>query len=295
MKKLAIATLAGLLASGAAMAQDWDKVEVKTEPVAGSVSVLFGAGGNIGISAGADGVFLVDDQYAPLTERIISAIQGVSTEPIRYVISTHFHEDHTGGNENMGNAGAVLVAHDNVRLRLSKGSFVKAFNMRTPPKAGKALPVITFNDQISFFLNGEEVRAIHIDNAHTDGDAIIWFKGSNVIHMGDTFFNGRLPFVDVPNGGDIDGVISAAEMVLASADDKTRIIPGHGPVTDRAGLERYHDMLVDVRDRIADLKAAGKTLDETVAENPLEGVDAFWMSAGADWNSKFIGFVYDSL
>ena len=218
-----------------------------------------------------------------------ASIATISAAPIRYVINTHFHFDHTGGNEKMGASGSVIVAHDNVRQRLSEGAFIKAFNHKMEPVSGPVLPVVTFNDRMSLHLNGEDARIIHVPHAHTDGDSIVHFRGSNVIHMGDTFFNDRFPFIDVPNGGSI------AEMSLAAADDATVIIPGHGEVTDKVGLEAYHAMLVEAQDRIKKLKDAGKTLEEIQAARPLEDMDAKWQTKNPDWADMFVGFVFDSL
>lgn len=275
--------------------QDFSNVEIKTEKVSGNIYVLFGAGGNIGVSVGDDGVYIVDDQFAPLTEKIKAAITALSDKPIRFAINTHFHGDHTGGNENLGKDGTVIVAHDNVRVRMSEGSFVKAFNMRTPPQTGHPLPVVTFNDQAGLHLNGEHARMHHVSNAHTDGDSIVHFEGSNVVHMGDTFFKGSFPFIDVGNGGSVDGVIAAASKVLSLVNDDTRIIPGHGPVTDKAGLTAYRDMLVVVRERVAEMKAAGKTLEEVQAANPVEEFVADNGGFGGEWPKAFVGFVYASL
>ncbi len=284
-----------MAASTLAAAQDMADVEIKTEKVSGNIYVLFGAGGNIGVSVGDDGVYIVDDQFAPLTEKIKVAITALSNKPIRFAINTHFHGDHTGGNENLGKDGTVIVAHDNVRVRMSEGSFVEAFNMRTPPLTGHPLPVVTFNDQAGLHLNDEQARMHHVSNAHTDGDSIVHFEGSNVVHMGDTFFKGSFPFIDVGNGGSVDGVIAAASKVLSMVNDETRIIPGHGPVTDKAGLTAYRDMLVVVRERVAEMKADGKTLEEVQAANPVEEFVADNGGFGGEWPKAFIGFVYASL
>ncbi|MBO6504637.1 MAG: MBL fold metallo-hydrolase [Kordiimonadaceae bacterium] len=276
-------------------AQNWDAVQVRSEKVAGNVYVLFGAGGNIGVSVGEDGVFIVDDQFAPLTEKIKAAIAELSDKPIRFAINTHFHGDHTGGNENLGREGTVIVAHDNVRIRMAAGSFIKAFNNRTEPQDGFALPTVTFNDQASLHLNGEQTRMHHVSNAHTDGDSIVHFEGSNVVHMGDTFFNGRFPFIDVDSGGSIDGVIAAANKVLGIVDEGTRIIPGHGPVSDKAGLMMYRDMLVTVRDRVAEMKSAGNSLEEVVAAGVVDDFKENYGAGGEQWPAAFVSFVYNSL
>lgn len=295
LKKILLGAVAATSMTAATMAQDWENVEVKTEALRGNMHVLFGAGGNIGISAGEDGIFIIDDQFAPLTDRIRAAIAGISDKEIRYAINTHFHGDHSGGNENMGTGGTVIVAHDRVRQRMSEGAFVKTFNMTMPPQPKAALPVVTFNDEMSLHLNGEEARIIHIKNAHTDGDSIIFFKGSNLIHMGDLFFNELLPFIDVPNGGSIDGVIAGADKALGMANDDTIVIPGHGPVTDKAGLMAYRTMLQETRDIIAALKAKGGSLEEIQAQKPIAAYTAKWKGFNATWADQYVGFVFDSI
>lgn len=296
IKKLFLAAIAvSAFMTSSLVAQDWDAVQVRSEKVAGNVYVLFGAGGNIGVSVGDDGVFIVDDQFAPLTEKIKTAIADLSDQPIRFAINTHFHGDHTGGNENLGREGTVIVAHDNVRIRMAAGSFIKAFNNRTEPQVGAALPVVTFNDQASLHLNGEQARMHHVSNAHTDGDSIVHFEGSNVVHMGDTFFNGRFPFIDVDNGGSVDGVIATANKVLALVDNETRIIPGHGPVTDKTGLMAYRDMLITVRGRVAELKSGGNSLEEVVAAGVIDDFKESFGAGGDAWPAAFVGFVYNSL
>jgi len=293
---MATAVSIGLVAgSTLATAQDWSKVEIKTEKVGGNIYVLFGAGGNIGVSVGDDGVYIVDDQYAPLTDKIKAAIAALSDKPIKFAINTHFHGDHSGGNENLGKEGTVIVAHDNVRIRMSEGSFIKAFDNRTPPQTGFALPVVTFNDQAGLHLNGEQARMHHVTNAHTDGDSIVHFEGSNVVHMGDTFFVDSFPFIDVDSGGSIDGMIAAASKGLSIVNDETRIIPGHGPVTDSKGLTVYRDMLVTVRGRVAIMKAAGKSLEDVQAENPVADYIDANKGFGANWPKMFISFVYNSI
>jgi len=295
LKKLLLATVAVGSITAAAIAQDWDKVEIRTEPLRGNLHVLYGAGGNIGISAGEDGVVLIDDQFAPLTDRIRAAVGKISDKPILYTINTHFHGDHTGGNENMGNGGTVLVAHDNVRQRLSKGTFIKAFNNKTEPQPKKALPSVTFNDEMSLHLNGEEARIIHVENGHTDGDSFIYFKETNLIHMGDLFFNELFPFIDVGNGGAIDGMIAGADKALAMADAETIVIPGHGPVTDKAGLAAYRVMLQETRDVVAEFKTKGMSLEEIRAAKPLEGYKEKWKSFNPTWADQYLGFVFASL
>lgn len=290
------AMLAAFLAAGSAQAQDsWDQVQIRTEPLSGNIHIIYGAGGNIGVSAGEDGVFIVDDQFAPLTERLKTTIAGISDKPIRYVINTHFHYDHTGGNEKLGSSGTVVVAHDNVRQRLSAGSFIKAFTHTEAPQTGPALPVVTFSEEMSLHLNGEDARIIHIPNAHTDGDSVIHFRTSNIIHMGDTFFNGRFPFIDTSNGGTIDGVIMAASRALEAADENTKVIPGHGKLTDKAGLQAYHDMLVEARARVKAAKDADEILEDIIAAGPLNDMEG-WVNPKDDGPTKlFIKTIFDTL
>ena len=275
MRKI-IALAALLLALPAAAQQDFSKVEIKAEKVADGLWMLTGAGGNIGVSAGADGVFLVDDEYAPLTDKIRAAVASVSDKPIRFVLNTHWHGDHVGGNENLGKAGAVLVAHENVRKRMSSEQFNRMFNRATPAAPAAALPLVTFAESVSLHLNGQTVDAVHVPPAHTDGDVVVFFREANVVHCGDTLFNGMYPFVDLSSGGSMDGMIGAADRILAAADASTKIIPGHGPLATKADVKAYRDMLAASRDAILPLVKAGKTLDEVKAAKPTAALDARW-------------------
>ncbi len=265
-----------LISTHPAAGQDPAQVSIEIAPVAEGVYVITGQGGNIGLSVGADGAFLVDDQYAPLTERILAAIATVTDQPVRFVVNTHFHDDHTNGNENLGEAGAIIVAHERVRERLTTEQFIEFFGARMPPAPAAALPVVTFNDRVTFHWNGQDIRAIHVERAHTDGDVIVHFRGPNALHMGDTYFNGMYPFIDVGNGGTIDGLIAAADRALEVSDAGTRIIPGHGAVSGRAELQEYRNMLVTVRDRIQALIAEGRTAEGIVAAKPTADLDAKW-------------------
>ena len=267
-------------------------VKITSEQLSDTLYMLKGAGGNIGVSVGEDGVFIIDDQFAPLTDRILKAVRALSDQPVRFVINTHWHFDHTGGNENMAGAGAVVIAHDNVRKRMKTGAFMKAFDREIKPAPNGALPVVTFSKNISLHLNGEEARVVHIESAHTDGDAIVWFKDSNVMHMGDTFFYKMYPFIDLQSGGSVDGVIKNAEHVLTHIDDATKIIPGHGPQTDKAGLQAYVDMLVAVSGKVAQMKADGMSKDEVLAANPTSVYDANWHTGDA-WRDRFVSILYE--
>ncbi|HMG47598.1 MAG TPA: MBL fold metallo-hydrolase [Allosphingosinicella sp.] len=269
MKRTVAILLLALAAPAPAQAPNMDNVQIRVERVAPGVAVLFGRGGNIGLSFGPDGNILIDDQYAPLTERILAAIRTLDSDPIRFVINTHWHGDHTGGNENVGRTGAVIVAHDNVRRRMSIDQVVRGDRVAASP--GGALPVVTFSEGVTFHLNGDDIRVVHVEHAHTDGDALVYWTRANVLHMGDTFFNGLLPFIDLDSGGSIDGAIVAVEAGLALANDGTVIIPGHGPIGHRADLVRYRDMLIDLRSRVGQGIAAGRTLDQIKAERHADG------------------------
>lgn len=275
--KLVLAAALLVLATFSAVAQqDFSKVEVKAEKVADGLWMLTGAGGNIGVSAGPDGVFLVDDQYAPLTDKIKAAIATVSDKPVRFVLNTHWHGDHVGGNENLGKAGAVLVAHENVRKRMSKEQFIQLFKRTVPASPAAALPLVTFAESLSFHLNGEDVDAFHVPPAHTDGDVVVFFRKANVIHAGDTVFNGMYPVVDLSSGGSVDGMIGAADRILAAGDAATKIIPGHGPLATKADVKAFRDMLAASRDAIQPLVKAGKTLDQVKAAKPTAALDEKW-------------------
>jgi cyclase len=281
-------------AAGLAQPASFDKVEIKTTKLTDTIYMLEGEGGNIGVSAGEDGVVLIDDQYAPLTPKILAAVKAISDKPIRFVINTHWHADHTGGNENLGKGGALIIAHENVRKRLSAEGFIEFLGMKTQPEAKVALPVITFTRDLTFHINGDEVLAHHVARAHTDGDVIVQFRKSNVIHMGDAFFNRIYPFIDTSSGGTVGGVIAAAELVLRLADDDTKIIPGHGPLGNKADLQAYRDMLVAVSGRVRQLVRQGKTLDEVVAAKPTAKFDEVW-GKGFLPPEKFVAMLYGNL
>ena len=277
MRKFALAILCcGALFTSAVRAQDFDKVEIKTDKLADGVYMLTGNGGNIGVGVGDEAVFIIDDQYAPLTPKILAAIGKLSDKPVKFVLNSHWHGDHTGGNENMGKAGAVIIAQDNVRTRMSKAQFIEAFNMKSDASPPVALPVVTFAETLTLHLNGEDIYAVHVPNAHTDGDTIFRFQKSNVIHMGDTFFNGFYPFIDVDTGGSVEGMIAAANRGLAMIDDNTKVIPGHGPIGDKASLKAYRDMLVTVGGRVKAGVKAGKTIEQVMKDNPGKGYDDTW-------------------
>jgi cyclase len=262
--------------SSAQAQQNYDKVEIKTVKLSDTTYMLQGAGGNMGVSVGPDAVLLIDDQFAPLTPKIEAAIKAISSKPVSMVVNTHWHGDHTGGNVNLGKAGAVIVASDNVRKRLSSEQLIELMNAKSPPTPKEGLPIITFAQEVTFHINGDEINVFHAPRAHTDGDAIVHFRKSNVMHMGDLFFNGFYPFIDYSTGGTPDGVIAAADRALAIADDTTKIIPGHGPLAMKADLKTYRDMLATVVGRIKALVKSGKKLDEIIAAKPTAEFDERW-------------------
>ncbi|TAF53292.1 MAG: MBL fold metallo-hydrolase [Oscillatoriales cyanobacterium] len=257
-----------------------DTAEVAPEPtisiipVADGVYMLVGEGGNIGLSVGEDGVLAIDSQFAPLTEKIQAAITTLSDQPIRFLLNTHWHFDHTGGNENFSNSGTVIVAHNNVRERMSRDQFIAGLGMDVPASTPAALPIVTFSEDISFHFNGETIHATHVNPAHTDGDSIVHFPTANVIHTGDIYFNGLYPFIDVSSGGGIDGMIAAVDRVLALADDETQIIPGHGALSNKAELEEYRGMLVTVRSRMQAAIETGASIDQILTMDLNTDYDA---------------------
>ncbi len=255
---------------------------VRAEKLAEGLHVLFGNGGNMALSIGTDATFLVDDQYAPMTPSIQKTVADLGAPPVKFVLNTHWHGDHTGGNENLGKAGAVIVAHDKVRERMSVPQVIEFLHRSVPASPAAALPVITFNDTATFHLNGDEIRAVHVPRAHTDGDVLVHFRKANVIHAGDTFFNGSYPFIDVDSGGSVAGLIACVDRIIGLADDQTKIIPGHGPVASRSDAKAYRAMLVTTTGRIAELVKQGLDADAIVAAAPTADHDERWASGFID-------------
>jgi glyoxylase-like metal-dependent hydrolase (beta-lactamase superfamily II) len=266
-----------LMPLAAAAQRDYSKVEIVTTRLTDSIYMLAGAGGTMGLSIGPDATFLVDDQFAPLTPKIAAAIARLTDKPVRFVLNTHWHGDHTGGNENLGKGGAIIVAHENVRKRMSTEQFTEFSQSTTPPSPAAALPIVTFSEGIvTFHLNGDEVRAIHMPNAHTDGDVVIHFVKNDVVHMGDVYWNGLYPLIDVSAGGSVDGTIAACDRALALMNERTRVIPGHGPLATPAELRAYRDMLATVAGRIKQMIAAGRSREEIAASDASKEFDAQW-------------------
>ena len=234
-----------------------------------------GKGGNLALSVGEDGLLLIDDDYADISKLTQAAIAKVSDEPVKFVINTHWHFDHAGGNQMLGERGAIIVAHDNVRKRLLSGGEIKAFGAKIPPAQKAALPVLTFAESMTFHWNGETIDVIHPGaSGHTDGDAVIYFSNDNVVHMGDLYFAGFYPFIDGSSGGSLSGLIAGVDKVLARIDAKTRVIPGHGPLSNKRELQAYRDMLVGVHKQLVDFKQQNKSVAEVVAAKPTAALDA---------------------
>lgn len=262
--------------------------------VSEGIYMVAGDGGNVGIFIGEDGTFLIDDNFAPVTEQLIEAIKSVGGDHPRFLINTHYHGDHTGGNENLGRGGTLIFSHDNVRERLKSGAFIKAFDMKMAATTPEGLPVVTFSDGISFHLNNDTVRAIHVAHAHTDGDSFIHFENANVIHAGDILFNGFYPFIDVNHGGSLRGTIEGIDEILSLVNDDTKIIPGHGPLGDKEQLTSYREMLWTAYERLTKLKAEGKTAQEAAEAKPLADLEEAW-GDGIFTGDQWIGLIYSGV
>lgn len=290
MRKIAM-----LLALPAALfAQNFDTIQIRSQMLRPGIYMLTGSGGNIGLSIGDDMAFVIDDQYGPLSSRILAHIATLTNKPVKFIVNTHWHGDHTGGNENMARSGAILVAHDNVRKRMSTEQFNALFNRRTPASPPAALPVITFSDSTSFHVNGETIVAFHVAPAHTDGDVVLHFTNADVVHMGDTFFTSGYPFVDLSSGGLVQGYIGAADRVLAMCGPNTVVIPGHGAVSNCAGLRDWRNMIVTIRDRVQAAMKKGSTLEQIKAAGVSKEYDAKW-GTGFIKPDVFAEMVYRSL
>lgn len=290
LRSVALAILAQGLFSPPLVAAD----PVTVVPVVEGIYMIEGQGGNIGLFLGDDGGFMIDDQFAPLSGEILAAIATLGGGTPKFLLNTHFHGDHTGGNENFGKGGAVIVAQDKVRERLAREQVNELLNFTTPASPEDALPVITFADEVRFHWNGDTLQVFHVGNAHTDGDSVVHFIQANVIHTGDVVFEGRFPFVDTSAGGSIDGMIAATKIILQLADADTWIIPGHGQLMRKADVERYLEMLEVSRSRIAALKESGESLEEAVAAKPLADLEGQWSSALVD-GDLWVKIVYLTL
>ena len=273
--------------------RDFSKVEIKAEQVADNIYMLTGSGGNIGVVVGDDGVFMIDSQYGPLSEKIAAAVGKLSSQPIKYVFNTHWHGDHTGGNENFGKKGAIIVAHENVKNRMSTEQ-IRPFRKPTSAAAEIAQPVITFKNNMKFHLNGEDILIYHFHSGHTDGDAFVYFPKSNVLHMGDNFFKGRFPYIDLGLGGSVEGALKNINEALFLVDSETKIIPGHGALANKKDLMEYRDVITITRDRVKKAIAKGMTLEEIKASNVTKEYDEEWGSGFIN-PEKFAEILYSDL
>jgi cyclase len=310
MARIALAAVAaaGLLFGGAANAQqpamppppppliDWSKIQIKTRDLGNNTYMLEGQGGNITVAVGTDGIIMVDSQFAPLSDKIKSAIKAISPVPVKYLVNTHFHGDHTGGNENFAKDGVVVMAHDNIRVRLAAGTVAGLTGVKAPPRPAEGLPRQTyFGGSLALEVGGRKAQLTHVANAHTDGDTWVYFADANVLATGDTMNNlKRYQNIDFANGGDVRGMIRATETYLKIADDDTKVVAGHGPLAAKADIAEFRDMLVTSRDRIEKLFAEGKTEEEVIAMKPLADLDAKWAAGNPQLAINHTRNVYNS-
>ena len=295
MLRMPVIVLAGLglATSSLAMAQrSMDDVQVNAQDLEPGVAVLFGAGGNIGVSHGEDGTLIIDDQFAPLTEKIEAAVAGIGASPVEYVVNTHWHRDHTGGNENFGKRGAKIFAHENVRARLVVGA--PEGRRQIPPAPKEALPVVTYGDGVTFHLNGDTIDVRFTGGGHTDGDSIVFWRKNNVLHMGDLYFNldNSFPFVDIDSGGNAYRLIASLDLAIGMINAETQVIPGHGPISNKAELISYREMVAESVRRVAELHDAGMSLEDARAARPL---DDYNRSGGFIDADSFVGAIWASL
>ena len=292
MKKFLLLLVLFVFAGAAHAQTDFSKVQMKATKVAGNVYMLEGAGGNIGVSVGDDGLLIVDDQFAPLADKIRAALKGLADKKLRFILNTHWHGDHTGGNIAFG-PEATIIAHDNVRKRLATEQKSTVFNSTTPASPKEALPVITFDQSLSVHFNGEDIRAIHFPHGHTDGDSVIFFSASNVVHLGDDFFAGRFPFVDLESGGSVEGLVKNIGELVNKIPADAKLIPGHGPISTLDDLKSYHRMLQQTTEIVRGKIAAGKTLDQI----KTEGLPDEWKPWGTGFikTDRWVETIYKSL
>jgi cyclase len=273
-------------------AQDFEKVQIETVRVAGNISMLIGEGGNIAVSVGEDGVLLVDDEFPELVQKIKAAVAKLYPGPIRFVLNTNWHYDHADGNALLAESGAIIIAHENSRKHMLGEQVAPELDpdFKIPPYPKKALPVITVANSLTLHFNGDEIRMLYVPNAHSDGDLLFHFVKANVIHTGDVFFSNGFPFINISAGGTVEGMIKAADSILGICDEQTKVIPGHGPVSNADGVRAFRDLIASGRDRIATMVNQGKTLDDVLASKPVEGL----YKGGESWFSAdtFVKVVY---
>lgn len=270
------------------------RTELAVQPIAPGLHLVSGAGGNVAVWSGADAVVLVDDKLAPASEALLQAVARIDPRPVQFVVNTHWHPDHTGGNDRIGRAGGVVIAHGNTRTRMSTEQFVAVYDKRVPPSDPGALPVVTFEEEMSLHLNGDRLDALHVVTAHTDGDVIVWWNDANVVHLGDVMYGGGYPFIDRSSGGSLAGIVAAIEGVLSRADDRTVVIPGHGPLANRADLAGYRDMVVAVGRRVRELVEQGRSVEEVLAARPTAQFDEAY-GRGSMTAERFVRILYQDL
>ncbi len=274
--------------------QNFDTVKIRPLKVTDQIYMLKGSGGNIGLLTGSDGLLMIDDQYAPLSVKINEAIKSISQSPIRFLVNTHIHGDHTGGNDNFSKQGITLIGHDQVRERMKKEQVNKRMNRTTPPREKDALPIVTFPDRMNLHLNDEEIELIHLDRGHTDGDVAIYFKKANVIHMGDAFVRYGYPFIDTSSGGSINGFVSSLDKLLMMIDDQTKVIPGHGELATKADIKILRDQIADIRDQVAKALKKGKKAEEISALGITDKYDEK-LGKGFLKGKDFVALIAESL
>lgn len=276
------------------LAQNPEEIDIVPIKLTDQMYMIKGSGGNMGLLVGSESLLLIDDQFAPLSEKIMKTIKGLSDLPIEYLVNTHWHGDHTGGNENFANAGALIIAHKNVHKRMSEEQFMQAFGRKVPASPVMAQPKITFNQEMNLYFDDEAILIFHQHVGHTDGDAIIYFPKNNVIHLGDTYFQGKFPFVDLSSGGSVFSLVESINKSLLLIDDNTQIIPGHGNVSNRTELHAYRDMIAEMYHRVKQSVDAGLSVEEVQAANLAKDYDSEW-GGGFIPAEKFVKTIYDEL
>lgn len=270
-------------------------LEINTTKLTDNMYIIQGSGGNVILYDVEDGVILVDDQYAPVTEKIEAIIANLTNKSIKIVINTHWHPDHTGGNENLGELGAIIISHENVRKRLNDDQFFEFINMTIPALSEKGLPIITFSDNITIYQNDDEIKIVHLDNGHTDGDSAVYFSNNNIIYVGDDFSDRSYPFVDLSSGGSIDGLISSLQKVLLMIDNDTKVIAGHSGISNKTKVEDYLDMLINIKDNINKMMQEEKSLDDIIKSRPTLKYDDIYHDYSFIKPKDFITNIYMSL
>ena len=274
---------------------DASHLEINTTKLSVEMYLIYGSGGNVILSIGDDGVILVDDQYAPVTERIKSVIANLTDKPIKFVINTHLHPDHTGGNEKLGEGGAIIISHDNVRKRLNSDQFFEFINQTIPALSEKGLPIITFSKNMTLYQNDEEIKITYLGSGHTDGDSTVFFTNNNIIHVGDDFSDRSYPFMDISSGGSVDGLISSLQNILLMINKETKVVGGHSGISNQTKVKAYLDMLIDIRNNINEKIQKGKSLAEIIQTKPTSKYDAIYYDHSFIKPNDLVKNIYISL